>query len=168
MTFTFIYHIYLNAGWGFPLNLGSNLWRLNSCTKCQTGLLKTGPFTAKPRFALPNHVRSPLFWDITRLRVVCSFWRFRMTYQSSPIFNGKEIQKREHCMTEVAWHIRLLWVFVLSDFLKMHAWRFRSQFCFAFSGKEAPNIFAPLRLLSITGHHRNSNLSRTICTSEQI
>jgi len=83
---------------------------LNSHMKCQTGLLWTRPYTAKPEHAPPNHhVRSLFFWDVLQHWVVIPYWRFGTTYWSQ--LQGSRNPK-EQSMTEVNWHNLLFWDFV--------------------------------------------------------
>jgi len=56
------------------------------------------------------HVRSLLFWDITKRWVVIPYWCFRTTYQFH--LQGSRNPKREESMTEVTLNNLLFWDFV--------------------------------------------------------
>jgi len=102
----------------FSLKFGTYIFAivLNSCMKhqtgpCQTGLLGTKPWVAKPRPVVQyHHVRSLLFWDLTQCTVFNSFLTFWDNLSSH--LQGSRNPKTDDCTTEVNWNNLPFWDFV--------------------------------------------------------
>ena len=106
-----IHLIYSNARQVCFLKFGASICEfvLNFHMKCwtgplQTGLLWTGPCGAELWLASPNHhVRSLLFWDITKCRFVNPYQHLR-TSERSHLQGSRNPKKKEHTIIEVNWH----------------------------------------------------------------
>jgi hypothetical protein len=138
----FYYRIYLNARWGFfPCIWCLNLW----------GLLKF-------MYEAPNQISlNRIMWSHTKAciakssREICVvLWYYTVEWEFltdvsgqpiGPILKGQEIQKWEHCRTQVNWRNLLFWGFhPLSIPPPQEARCFISWLCFVESSKEACNL----------------------------
>jgi hypothetical protein len=109
--------------------------------KHQSGWLWTWVCRVKPRPALPNHVRSALFWDIIRHRVVIPYRCIRTPCGS--IFKGENSKKLKHSIPEVGKIFFFggggLCTRVHHQMFKRSTIYWKPTLCL-FSGKKHPNV----------------------------
>jgi len=132
--------------------------------KCWSGPHHTvslwiGPCGAKPRPALPNHVRSAFYQDITKHRVVIPHWCFGTTSQSQ--LQGPENPRESRAQQTSDKNFYFGTLSILQFFKDTQS--FGSQLCFCFQAKKHLIRWTPsTELFSVTGHHKNSNLLRCV------
>jgi hypothetical protein len=136
----------------FLLNLG-----LNMCVLILVRSVK--PDCSEPNQGLQCQI---IMWDLHSSEILHSLeWYLLSGVSAWPISPVPSLMVKKSKRENIAW-LKLPDTFIFYGTLSFawffkDAWRFRSRFCLRFQAKK--HLMLDL-LLSITGHHRSSNLSR--------